>query len=531
MTQAPPPAVNKPAPSGLAARSASGFILFVLQSVIGRFINLGAQLFLAYLLVPEDFGLIGLAYTVLAFSSVFGTAGVREVLIHHHQRWKVWAWPGLFVSVGFGLAAGSLALAMAPLGAWFYDDHRLLGMISVLAMGAFLRGFGVVPQARLQGLLRFKAAASLNLLLVFLQPLLTVLFAALGFGPYSFVWPIPITLVIFVTVGWVVAKPMPHSRSYTKATRMSFRSRTGPQRLRRRRIAIARIRRMTYESVQLIGLSFASQLITQIDYIVLGYIVQPKAVGHYYFAFNLSTQSLRLVTLNLSHVLLPVISQIQRDTHRTQAAFIRVARMTAAVGIPLSFLQAALARPAFELFLEPQWLPAVPLLQILSLCMGPRLIAGIGVATLKGRGKFKTLLMISYSAAGLLLIAILIIASLSPTTLSVAVVVGIWSALYGPFMTSATLKCLGSRLTTLANIYIPALIVGLISVGIPWWLLEYKIVVTHPLTELLLAATSFIVLFVVIAPMCIRSEYYEMRTRLSPLLKRIARSSSHRDQS
>lgn len=462
---------------GLAARSASGFMLYLAQSMVGKLFNLAAQFALAYLLAPEDFGLIGLAYTVMAFASVFGVGGVREVLIQKHRRWKAWAWPGLLVAISFGLAATLLALGLAPFGARFYGDPRLVGMVAILAASPLIQSVGVVPQARLQGQLRFRAAIIPNLLGAILLPALTVVFAALGFGAYSFALPVPIASLVVAIAAWMLAGPMP-----------------------RYRLSRRHINAMAVSSGQLLGISFAYQFINQIDYIVVGRIAPTATVGQYYFSFNLSTQSLRLVVGNFTQVLLPVISQISDDMDRTRHAFVRVCRALALIGIPLSFAQAAFARPAFEAFLEPKWQPAIPILQVLSLGMGPRLLAGIADAALKGRGRFNLLLAANWIAAGSLLITLIIAATFWRTAMAIAAGAAVWSAAFGPALVWVALKDLGGGGREIVAIYLRPLLVALGGVGIAWLLIRFAIPESSPpLAKLVLGLTLSLLLIGLLA--------------------------------
>src|SRR3982750_243263 len=61
------------------------------QNVGTRAISFAAQIILAKLLAPADFGTIGLALTVTTFASVVANFGVDDVLLQRQKSLRFWA--------------------------------------------------------------------------------------------------------------------------------------------------------------------------------------------------------------------------------------------------------------------------------------------------------------------------------------------------------------------------------------------------------------------------------------------------------
>ncbi|HEX7008646.1 MAG TPA: oligosaccharide flippase family protein, partial [Phycisphaeraceae bacterium] len=112
-----------------------------------RVLNLLGQIALAWLLLPEDFGLISLAYTVTAFASVFQQLGLHFVLIQRQAHFRRWGNAGFWMSLTAGLASSVLILVAAPFAVWSYGNPQLWGLLLLLAMGPIIEGFGLVPSA------------------------------------------------------------------------------------------------------------------------------------------------------------------------------------------------------------------------------------------------------------------------------------------------------------------------------------------------------------------------------------------------
>src|SRR5688572_5777825 len=202
-TPAPPPA---PAP-GLADRTFGGFAWLAAQTVASKAISFAAQIVLAWILVPGDFGYVGLAMTVAAFVGLLQQAGVRDVLIQRQDAaFRRWATPAFWMSLALGLVAAAVMAAAAPLAAAVFRKPPLEPLILVLAIAAPLQALAVVPTARLQIDLRFKAIAGVTTAAQVLTSVLTVVFAKLGFGAYSFVLPAPIVAGLQAAALWKAAR-------------------------------------------------------------------------------------------------------------------------------------------------------------------------------------------------------------------------------------------------------------------------------------------------------------------------------------
>jgi hypothetical protein len=133
---------------------------------------------------------------------------------------------------------------------------------------------------------------------------------------------------------------------------------------------------------------FFIMLTWQGDYIVLGVLHDAKTVGIYFFAFNLSIQTMQVFTSNLTGVLFPALSRLQKDPAYQTRAFLQATRLLALVGVPLCLLQAALAGPAVSMLFNSWWYPAIRVLQLLSIGMAVRLVASPGGSLLQAQGRF-----------------------------------------------------------------------------------------------------------------------------------------------
>ena len=69
----------------LGTHSARGMLYLFASSTAMKLISFAAQVILSYLLSAEDYGVIGLAFTITVFIQVFEQAGVGDVLVQRES--------------------------------------------------------------------------------------------------------------------------------------------------------------------------------------------------------------------------------------------------------------------------------------------------------------------------------------------------------------------------------------------------------------------------------------------------------------
>jgi O-antigen/teichoic acid export membrane protein len=126
---------------------AAGMASFVLHT--------GSMVILARILMPEHFGLIGMVTAVTSIAEKFKDVGLstatvqREKITHEQVTALFW------INVGFGALLMAIVAALAWVIAWFFADHRLIGITLAISSSLFLGGLTVQHQALLQRQMRF----------------------------------------------------------------------------------------------------------------------------------------------------------------------------------------------------------------------------------------------------------------------------------------------------------------------------------------------------------------------------------------
>jgi O-antigen/teichoic acid export membrane protein len=167
-------------------------------------------------------------------------------------------------------------------------------------------------------------------------------------------------------------------------------------------------------------------VVWQGDNLILGMWHGQEQVGIYSIAFQLSLQGLALLTDNLAGVLLPVMGHMSGDAARQRDGFLRALRYLCLIGVPLCFIQGALAEPLLRLFWHDKWVAATRPLQALCVGMAFQLIGVPSTQFLLAQGRLATYMKTAVLSAVGLVIAVTCAVQFGAATSVAVAVAGIY---------------------------------------------------------------------------------------------------------
>jgi PST family polysaccharide transporter len=415
------------------------------QTVAVKLVSLIANVVVAHFMLPDEAGLVGMAYSVLSIAGFVQYIGMQDVLIQRHARLKRWANPAFWMSLAVGIVGGGFVALAAPLAADLFHQPKLAGMVLLLALASPLQTTSVVPQAVLSAQLRFRLSVIINSFAAIGTSLLCILLAWRGWGAYSFLIPVPLMAGLQSAALWIAAHP--HIQ-----WRPQFR----------------RWRYLVGDTGFNWGISICIILITTADHIGLSLWQSAAVVGIYFWAINLSTQLLRLLAMNLTSVLLPSLSRLQDDPERQSTAFLNSMRVLAMVGVPACLLQAAIAEPLVRLLYPDRWESMGTVLSVLSVGMAFHFISGPAMSIMKAQRRFADLFVLcAINAITVICIVMAISMSIAEEHAALAMSIGMSACLsvFAPLMLYLALRSAGLGWTSVVRIYSGPLSAAALAIG------------------------------------------------------------------
>jgi O-antigen/teichoic acid export membrane protein len=233
-------------------------------------------------------------------------------------------------------------------------------------------------------------------------------------------------------------------------------------------LQLRRWRYLVSDSTRLLVADFGRVLLDQSDYLVLGLFRSVAEVGVYWVGFLFSIQMVQLLMVNLHNILFPAFTKLNDNPQRQVRGFLNSQRILAMLGVSGCLLQAAAATPFARLMFPGEWESSIIVMQILSLGMATRMIAGASFALLKAQGRFTTIVVNRWSFVAIQVAALTTILAQGGSVTHVALAVSLIASLIGPVTFYSAIRPYGAGWNEVAATLARPIFCGVISVGVAW---------------------------------------------------------------
>jgi lipopolysaccharide exporter len=326
----------------LRSKMAAGALWMVTLKMLDRGIGLISTIVLARLLVPEDFGIVAMATSVLALLELLSTFGFDIALIrqpdiqrsHYDTAWTL----NCILEVGMAVALAVLAYPAAR----YYGDHRVAAVALVLALGPLAQAFENI------GIVNFRREMNFRKEFIYLasKRVLSVLIALpLAFALRSY-W----ALVIGTLAGRIIGT----SLSYVMEPY-------------RPRFSLAERKTLLGFSQWILFISVLQYLLGRSSDWILGRMAGSRSLGVYNMSFEIASLPASELVAPINRAVYPAYVQIASYREALGREYLTVIGLIAAIALPAAVGLVAVADRTVPLLLGPNWLDAIPLIELLAI--------------------------------------------------------------------------------------------------------------------------------------------------------------------
>lgn len=297
---------------------------------------------LARLLLPEDFGLVGIALVVVGVITIFKDLGTGAAVIQRPDASAALLSTVFWSNLLFGAAAALVLGALAPLIADVFREPTLVEIIRALAVSLVISSVAVVPQALLERRLRFGDIARIELTAVVCGGVTAVVAALAGAGAWSLVVQTTVAVVVSALLLFRVGGFRP-ARHWDRAD----------------------MRSVAGFSVGLTGFNLFNYAARNADNILIGRVFGATALGLYALAYRLMLYPLQSVTWTVNRVMYPVYAGFQDDDGALRDAYLRSVGLVGFVAFPMVAGLGAVADRLVATLFGPEWATSATILMVL----------------------------------------------------------------------------------------------------------------------------------------------------------------------
>lgn len=327
---------------------AMGSALWKFADKIGsQVIQFIIQIFLARLLFPEDYGIVGLLTIFINISDVFIQQGFTTALIQKQDADETDFSSVFFANILMAVLIYLIFFSIAPLVAKFYEEPKLTSLMRVLSLNVIFGAIGAVHNAVMVKNLEFKKSFYRGMTNTLTYGIVGIALAFMGFGVWALVFSkiagtLVGSLVLCLTVKW---KP-------------------------KKLFSGKRIRKLFSFSSKILGTNLLNTVFNNIHSLIIGKFFQKDELGYYQKGQQIPQTFMTAIDGSLNEVLYPTLSIVQNDMVMLKAMLRRSMKLSMYVVLPILVGLLVVAEPFVVILLTDKWLPCVPYLRLTCImCM------------------------------------------------------------------------------------------------------------------------------------------------------------------
>jgi teichuronic acid exporter len=352
------------AESDLKRKTIKGFFWSSLESILSQGQGIIFGIFLARMLSPDEFGLIGMITMFISISQVFVDSGLSQSLIRK-QNCNTTDYSTIFwVNLVIGTLCYLLIWIAAPFIADFYENQQLVAITRVTSLSIVIGSLTLIQQTILTKDVDFKTLTKSSTIGTFISGVASLFLAFYGFGVWSLVWRSIINQVVRSAILWGQNRWMP-ALVYSKIT-LSEHFRFGSN---------------------ILIISIISAIYRNISNLIIGKSYSEKILGYYTNADQYSTMPSSTITSITNKVSYPVLSEMQDDDDKLKTNINKLITNVMYISFIVMLGLAAVAKPLFGVILGEKWLPSVLMFQALCFAysISPMHVINQNIMKVKGR--------------------------------------------------------------------------------------------------------------------------------------------------
>lgn len=331
---------------------------------ISQIFRWAATIATARLLLPTDYGIVGMAAVLIGFLQNIAEFGFGSAIVQqrHLSRDKVREIGGAGLIISFGLFL--VAWAVTPLVVRFYDEPALRLVVPVMSLKFIFDAFASPARSTLQRDLRFRELSIIEGIESLVMAGVTVGLAWLTHSYWCFVAS---NLASGIVFGILAHRASPHPPKFPRSI-----AEIRPQLTFGRDIVLARLAWYTYSNA---------------DFAVVGRMLSKAALGAYSLAWNIASVPAEKFSTLVLRVAPSVLSAAREQPGEMRRYYLMLVRGVALISVPIAVGLALVVQPLVMGVLGAKWVDAIAPMRLLCLFFAVRSIASLGPVVMVSRGE------------------------------------------------------------------------------------------------------------------------------------------------
>jgi O-antigen/teichoic acid export membrane protein len=299
---------------------------------------------LARLLMPEDFGLLGMAMVFASLTDSFVDFGFGNAVIQKQEVNKLQLATVFWINMLMALVLGVIMYFSAPLVAVYFEMPKLEPITKLMSLTFLIKGLSTLQNALYKKELDFKTPFKIGLFSGIISGVLGIVLAYSGYGVYS--------LIYSQIAGWVIGTLL-----------IWYFSSWRPSLL----FSLKEVKPLWSFGYKYSLSIFIDSVFSRLDTIIIGKLFSAATLGLFYKAKSLNKLVVQYAFTSFSGVLFPSLSKLANDKEKLREVLVRILHLVCFTKFLFSGLMFINAESVIVLLLTEKWIGSVPIFQILAL--------------------------------------------------------------------------------------------------------------------------------------------------------------------
>lgn len=351
----------------LKHKAVSGMIWTSIQRFAGMGIQFVSGIILARLLMPEDYGAIGMLTIFMMVAQAFLDGGFGAALIQKKQPTEEDYSTVFWFNLSMAIVLYVILYLSAPFISDYYHMPILRDVLRVQALVLVITALTIVQANQLNKQFKFKKIAIVTLFTSMVSLVVTVCMAYSGYGVWSLVVQALLSSAIPSLIYWFTNKW--HPKFIFSAS--SFKE-------------------LFSFGVFIFLMHLVNEICNNIQGLLIGRVYTAGTMGYYSKARGTEKLASNTITQALKQVTFPLYAELQNDKERLITAIKKLTQVISFFTFPLMMLLILLAKPIYILLYSERWIESIPYFQFLCLAGIPGCLQSVNLQAIAAIGKSKT---------------------------------------------------------------------------------------------------------------------------------------------
>jgi O-antigen/teichoic acid export membrane protein len=302
-----------------------------------------ATIVLAGILGPKEFGLIGMIMLFVSIGNTLIDSGMSTSLLRSNNVTENEYSTVFITNILMSILVYLILFFIAPFVASFYEQPILINVIKWYCLGFVITSLRSIHNVKLMKEMEFRKITILNLPGIIISVIVAIWMGYKGYGIWSLVSLFLINQFISTVLFWLFIKWKPSFyfdfANYKDHFKFGYK------------LTLSALLNTVFENIY---------------NILIGKFYNVKTLGFYERAYTFNNYPVSILSGIILKVSLPSLTSIKGDEVRLQKAYKSIMQMSFLISASGLAFAALLAHQIVKLVLGEQWLPIVPLFQVLS---------------------------------------------------------------------------------------------------------------------------------------------------------------------